>query len=188
MIGLMYTSNISGLGSTHNTGFLKPPALICAVFNQTQIFSVLDFKCLHDHGTDLQLSAPKSTRLCKFLYYRSESFETRPEKMCRLESASRHTFVVVYIYMYNKYKCRHLYNCEASLHAPAPKSTRRQLGSRRSRWCSIETTWTVDTEIKSTPPFFLKKMAFSNPHYLSNFLTKGWASSEYSEVFDARLE
>ena len=46
--------------------------------------------------------------------------------------------------------------------------------------------WTLKLKVK--PPFFLKKMAFSNPHYLSNFLTKGWASSEYSEVFDARLE
>ena len=44
--------------------------------------------------------------------------------------------------------------------------------------------WTLKLKVHH---LFLKKMAFSNPHYLS-FLTKGWASSEYSEVFDARLE
>ena len=56
--------------------------------------------------------------------------------------------------------------------------------------------WTLKLKVNH---LFLKEMAFSNRNILNIFknfficlrnedLTKGWASSEYSEVFDARLE
>ena len=106
-----FTSSISGLGSTHNTGFTSPPALGSCLFTLGKIFS------------------------------------TPRQKMLRVLIPIWHSLPNSNIQACKNCSKSNLWSCEASLHAPAPKSTRRQPGSRQSRCCRLETTCRFKTRI-----------------------------------------